>query len=58
MPQALCVELLAIEGGSKIYNRGELYQVPAAIFRAHRGHFLKVENPSNNKNASRVSEDK
>ena len=58
MPKAVCIEMLAIAGSDVIYNRGEIYEVPAAILKEYGECFSKVAKASSNKNASKVDEDK
>ena len=58
MPKAVCIEMLAIAGSDVIYNRGETYEVPAAILKEHGECFSKVAKAASTKDASKASEDK
>ena len=58
MPKAVCIEMLAVAGSDVIYNRGETYEVPAAVLKEHADHFSKVAKVATTKDASKASEDK
>lgn len=57
MPEAECLEMLAVEGSKTTFYRGETYNVPAAILKKYAAHFKSVK-ATTTKDASRATEDK
>ena len=57
MPEAECLEMLAVEGSQPTFYRGETYNVPAAILKKYAAHFKSVK-ATTTKDASRATEDK
>ena len=58
MPEAECLEYLAVAGSKTTFYRGEPYpNVPAAILKKYAAHFKSVK-ATTTKDASRATEDK
>ena len=57
MPEAECLEYLAVAGSKTTFYRGETYNVPAAILKKYGDHF-KSAKVTTTKDASRATEDK
>ena len=56
MPEAECLEMLAVEGSKTTFYRGESYNVPAAILKKYAAHFKSVK-ATTTKAASRAPAD-
>jgi hypothetical protein len=58
MPEAECLEYLAVAGSKTTFYKGDSYNVPASILKKYAAHFLVAAKPTTNKDASRPTEDK